>query len=223
MKVKRKKIFVLELVILIILIISAIVIWKGFGTKNKETEIKLDDCLVIREIGSYSGTYVEDGTDEEVKDVMMIIIENTGDKVLQYAEAIIPLGDSSAEFAFSTLGPGEQMVVLEKNRLEAPKNKSVKEVNLNNVVYFDETPAMHEDVIKVQELEGALNIENISEQDITGPVAVYYKNVADGIYQGGITYRALVKEGLKAGEVRQVMTNHFSMENSEILFVTYVP
>ena len=31
------------------------------------------------------------------------------------------------------------------------------------------------------------------------------------------------KEGLKAGEIRQVMTNHFSIESSEILFVTYVP
>ena len=223
MKIRRKKLFIVEIVALIFLLCGLMAVWKGIGTSNKKTEIKIDEYLTIKEVGEYSGAFMEDGTDEAVENVMMIVVENKGDKVLQYAELSLPLGDEIAEFAFSTLEPGEQMVVLEKNRMKCPKKKDITDVNLNHVVYFDETPDMHEDVIKVSTLEGALNIENISGKDITGPVAVYYKNVEDGIYHGGITYRALVKEGLKAGEIRQVMTNHFSLENSEIMFVTYVP
>ena len=166
---------------------------------------------------------MEDGSDEEVSNVMMIKVKNNSDKPLQYAEILLTLEDDIAEFSFSTIPAGETALVLEKNRWEYSKKNEILETELKNVVFFEEGLNLYEDVLEISELEGALNIKNISEKDISGQIAVYYKTVEDEMYQGGITYRALIKDGLKAGEIRQVMTKHFTIDKSEILFVTYVP
>ena len=77
-----------------------------------------------------------------------------------------------------------------------------------------------EDRIQVGGLEGALNIENISEEDIPGNIVIYYKNVAGDVFYGGITYRVTIEGGLKADEIRQVMSAHFNADNSEIVMVS---
>ena len=50
---------------------------------------------------------------------------------------------------------------------------------------------------------------------------VYYKNVEDDIYHGGITYRVKFSGGIKAGEIKQIQSKHYSSKNSEILNLTY--
>ena len=70
-------------------------------------------------------------------------------------------------------------------------------------------------------MEGALNLENISESVINAPIAIYYKNKSDGMYYGGITYRTVIENTMEAGEIVQIMTKHFSLDNSEIMFITY--
>ena len=66
----------------------------------------------------------------------------------------------------------------------------------------------------------AINITNISGEDIPGTISVYYKNSAADIYYGGITCRIQIQGGLKADEICQVMTKHASDTGSRILFVT---
>lgn len=219
----KKKVIKMEIIVFVLLLLALIFIWKGLGNQKKEVAISFEEGLEIIEIGSYSGAYMEDGSEEQVSDVMMIKVKNNSDQTLQYAEIVFELDDIDAEFAFSTLPPGEEVLVLEKSKLEYSRKCDDAKTELRNVVFFEEDVSLCEDIIKIYELEGALNIENISGKDIKGPVAVYYKTVQDDIYQGGITYRVFVEDGLKAGEIRQVMTKHFSLENSKIMFVTYVP
>ena len=69
-------------------------------------------------------------------------------------------------------------------------------------------------------MDGAVNVTNISGEDIEGNIVVYYKNAAKDLYYGGITYRITIEGGLKADEIRQVMTNHASDTGSRIMFVT---
>ena len=83
--------------------------------------------------------------------------------------------------------------------------------------------SIHADVLKLQGLDGALNITNISGEDITGDIVIYYKNSSSDMYYGGITYRVRLEGGLKDGEIRQIMSDHYSTSGSEVLFVTYTP
>ena len=81
---------------------------------------------------------------------------------------------------------------------------------------------MLEDKLEVQILNGAINVTNISDEDITGRLAICYKNVAAGVYYGGITYRIVLEGGLKAGEIRQMTASHFSETGSEIMFISII-
>ena len=65
-----------------------------------------------------------------------------------------------------------------------------------------------------------MNITNISGNDITGDVVIYYKNASSDMLYGGITYRVTVTGGLKAGEIKQLTGSHFSASGSRIMFVT---
>ena len=184
--------------------------------------ISIDYGIRITDMGSYTGMYMEDGTDEILSGIMMLVVENTGEDDIQYAEITMDLGEQEAQFSLTTLPVGESMVLLEKNRMAWDDSRDYKAVApmIQNVAYFQEPISTMEDKLKIGIMDGAINVTNISGEDIPGTIAVYYKNAAADIYYGGITYRIQIQGGLKADEIRQVMTNHASDTGSKIMFVT---
>ena len=179
---------------------------------------ELHDGLEIGDVGSYAGLFFEDGSDEVVSGIMMILVTNESDRTLQYAQITLTNDEGDqAQFDLSTVPPGASVVVLEKNRL--PYAEGFANATTENVVFFPEEPTVHGDKLQFQAHEGALNITNISGEDITGDIQIYYKNSAADVYYGGITYMVRIKGGLKAGQLQQLMPSHFNAGNSEILFV----
>lgn len=188
---------------------------------DPDKEFELGRGLKVSDVGSYTGVYMEDGSDEIVSRVLMVVVTNTSEQDLEYAEITLSGGDKEAKFTISTLPAGASAVLLEKARMEFPGEDVFDSAAAEHVSFFDEPMSMHEDVLKIQPLDGALNITNISEQDITGDIVIYYKNSSSDMYYGGITYRVRLEGGLKAGEIRQIMSDHYSASGSAILFVTY--
>jgi len=184
------------------------------------TSFSLPNDLEVTKMGAYTGLYMEDGSDDLVSGVMMIIVQNNGDQALQYAEITLsgPVGD--ARFKLSTLKPGEQMVVLEADRKAYQKTDVYTDAVSDKVAVFGEPISLQEDKLQIQPLEGGFNITNISGQDISGKITVYFKDFADDMLYGGITYRGNIEGGLKAGEIRQIMSGNFSASGSRVVFVT---
>ena len=213
------------LVMLIIILIFVVIGKRGHNNtydniSDQAGEIALDNNIVITSIEPYSGSFMEDGSDEDVENILMITVKNNGMQSLQYAEVILTFGDSTAVFSFSTLRPGESMVVLEKNRLEYP-DKELTEHQIQNVVYFEENLNFCEDKFEISAMDGAFNVKNISGEDLSGNIAIYYKNKQDNIYYGGITYRVVIEGGIEKDGIRQVVTEHFKTDKSEVMFVSY--
>lgn len=183
--------------------------------------VNLGYGIYVTDIGSYTGAYVEDGTNEILSNILMLVVENRGEEDIQYAQINLELGEKQASFSLTTLPVGERMVLLEQNRMAYDDSIDYETVlpMLENVALFTEPMSLHEE-LKLQILDGAVNITNISGEDIAGNIVVYYKNAAVDIYYGGITYRVTVEGGLKAGETRQIMTSHASDSGSKIMFVT---
>lgn len=71
----------------------------------EDAAINLGHGMVITNIGSYTGVYMEDGSDEILSGILMIIVTNTGTETIQYAEITLPVGDKMASFSLSTLLP----------------------------------------------------------------------------------------------------------------------
>lgn len=218
---------ILAIIIAVAVIVTAILVAVSLNNKSETQDFEtydLEQNLSITNMTSYGGPFVEDGSDEDVSGILAITLKNNGTQTLQYAELSLAYDGGVAEFAFSTLAPGEEMLVLEKNRLSYDKNmQEISSSELKNVVFFDTEPTLCQELVEIQTLDGALNVKNISGQDITGRVVVYYKNFTEDYYLGGITYRIVIEDGIEAGGIKQVMTNHFSVDNSKIVFVTCEP
>ena len=189
-------------------------------TSDMPNPIVLSEELQILTVSGYSGMYVEDGSNEIVSDVMMVIVENTSLQDLQLARFRLEYSDFTASFEITNLPAGEKLVALERNRHTnvAEKHLSAK---IDAMVFFPEPMDLHEDSFRISGSDGVLRVENISGSDISGDIMIFYKNSAQDLLNGGITYRIVVRDGLAAGESKQIISGHYSPENSRIISVVY--
>lgn len=185
----------------------------------EDVNINLGYGVYITAVGKYTGMYMEDGSDEVVSGVLMITVENKGEQAIQYAEVLMPAGDKEAFFTMSTLTPGSKMILLEQNRMEYLEENYTTAIS-QNVVAFSQELSLCENKVKIQILDGVINITNVSGADIDEDIVIYYKNSAKDVFYGGITYRARIEGGLKKGEIKQIMASHCSETGSTIMFVT---
>lgn len=183
-----------------------------------EPDLSLEQGLVITDMSNYAGIYMEDGSDEIVSGVMMIILENTSDRDLQLARIEVVYEDFTAAFEVTNLPVGQSVVLLEKSRSGMPA-ENYQRIDIKNVVFFDEPMTMMEDVLEITGGNGYLDVKNISGEDLTGEIFIYYKNSASDLLYGGITYRARIDSGVGAGETIRILTGHYSEGNSRILHV----
>lgn len=184
----------------------------------QETTFNLGRGLQITKVGSYTGAYMEDGSDEAVSDVLMIMVTNQGQEYIEYAEIALTGDSGTANFSLSTLFPGETVVLLEKNRAAYSGEAVYETAEASRVAAFQEVPSLNADKIEIQGLNGVLNVTNISGEDITSDVVIYYKSAADDMLYGGITYCIRITGGIKAGEIRQLASEHFTA-SSRVMFV----
>lgn len=185
----------------------------------EETSINLGSGMRIVDVGKYTGIYMEDGSDELVSGVMMIVVTNEGESDIEYAEIRLPVGDQTAQFSLSVLPAGKTVILLEQNRMPYVGGSYTTAI-AENVVLFQEPLSLCEDRLKLQVLDGVINVSNVSGADITDDIVIYYKNSAVDAFYGGITYRVRIEGGLKAEELKQIVAGHFTATGSTIVFVT---
>jgi hypothetical protein len=188
-------------------------------TEPEEGVISLAGNLTISYLGKYAGIFMEDGTDEVVSNVMMLIVRNDGTEDLQLARINLYYADYTAQFEVTNLPAGESVVLLEKNR-HAFENADYIRAEAVNVVHFAEPMPMMKETFEITGGDGYLDVKNISNADISGDIFVYYKNSASDLLYGGITYRARLSGGIKAGETMRIMTGHYHEGASRLLMVT---
>lgn len=182
----------------------------------EDTDLHLGSGVNVISIGSYFGGYVEDGSDELVKDTMMIIIENTGDKQIQVMQVTV---NGTYVFDLTTLLPGEKMMVLEKNRAKYKEGMEITSVTVSNVAFFKGAPSMQEDKLQIVEEDGFIIITNIGGTTIAGG-RVFYKNTVDDVLLGGITYSVTFPR-LEPGQTVKMSSKHYTTERSKLIFVNY--
>lgn len=185
-------------------------------------ETYLGQGLKITNIGAYTGLFVEDGSDEMVSDVLMLVVANEGNTDIEYAEISMPTDNGNAFFSVSTLPAGESVVLMEKNRMSFTGKEDILLAEVSSCAVFQEPLSLHEDQFKLQILDGTINVINVSGEDIAENIEIYYKNAASDLYYGGITYRLRIEGGIKADEIKQITTSHFSVSGSKIMFLKVV-
>lgn len=189
-------------------------------TENGLLPVELGNGLTLVGLGSYTGSYVEDGSDDAVSAVMSADVRNDGQQTVLQAEFNLTMAGIRYSFKLSTLPPGETVRLLELQRHSAAPALSTMSTELTSFTAFSEEPSMYPDIFQVSGKNQAITIKNISPEDISGDVYIYYKTAYSDYLMGGITYRVRVS-GLAAGESRTGFAGHFSSAYSKLMFITY--
>ena len=173
--------------------------------------------IIIEGIGQYTGPFVEDGNDEPEANVLAIVVRNGSDADVEYAEVHFSTGDGSeAVFHISTLPAGSGAVVLEQNKREYNAEETL--AFADKLYAQAEEMSLMEDDVRVTAEDGALTLENLTDQSL-GTVYVRYKNkLNDNYYLGGITYSCKF-ENVGAGDEITEQTKHFTVDGSTVLMV----
>lgn len=241
MKERRKKSGILNwkicvlltlIIVAVIIIIIAIIDSSGneqeteTQKKYKKTVTNIENVMFaggieIVDSGSFTGTFVEDGSDEKVEDIAALTVRNTSDTWLEYTEIVVSNGKETFEFSVSALPMNATVRVLEKEKKQMTKSGDY-DIRLKNTVFYKETPSLYSDIFEIKASDQQITVKNISQRDITGDIYVYYKYKLDDIYIGGIAYRVKLEGGLVAGEEAECYAGHYLEASSKLLFVTYV-
>ena len=175
-----------------------------------------DASLTIQRINGYSGMFIEDGSDKEVKNVAAIQVKNTSKQVVEYAQIELYNGDKKLVFEVSTLPANSSAVVMEKSKTTFDSSKNVT-YGKSTVAYTDKLEKSSDIKYKVLD-NNSIEITNKSKKDI-GCVRVFYKYKSEeGYYVGGITYVAKVNN-LKAGTSETIYPSHFATDGGQVMMV----
>ena len=187
------------------------------GDSTAPTITLSDPNLTVESIGSYSGNFLEDGSDEPTANVAAMLITNNSDQMLQIAEITFQVNDTeTASFKVTNLPAGTSTLVLEANKREYSEEDSY--TYGETATGYMEQPSLEEDKFDLVTEDGKITLKNKTDQSYD-KVYVYYKYVQlGGAYLGGITYRTPFENVPANGEVESIAA-HFNPESSKIMAV----
>lgn len=173
--------------------------------------------LTIEKISGYNGIFLEDGSDSEVSGIASIVLRNSGETDVEYADITLDGDGGKLSFKISDIAAGSSVIVQEANKsgytggTYADCSADVAQVS---------GLEMSEDKVKVEESEdGSLTISNLTGEEIPC-VRVFYKFYMDeeNAYVGGITYTVKVTN-LEANGTRRVTPSHYSTGYSKVVMI----
>ncbi len=186
-------------------------------TEKAEQIVLSDSNLTVESIGAYSGSFIEDGSDEAVKNVTAMLITNNSDQMLQVALIDFQVNSKeTASFKVTNLPAGTSTLVLESNKREF-SDKDTYTYGNAATGYMDQ-PTLEEDKVELKTENGKITLKNKTDKELK-TVYVYYKYMQiGGAYLGGITYRTPF-ENVGAGKEAEAVAAHFNPDSSQIMGV----
>lgn len=186
-------------------------------TEKAEQIVLSDSNLTVESIGAYSGSFIEDGSDEATKNVTAMLITNNSDQMLQVALIDFQVNSNeTASFKVTNLPAGTSTLVLESNKREF-SDKDTYAYGNAATGYMDQ-PTLEEDKVELKTENGKITLKNKTDKELKR-VYVYYKYMQiGGAYFGGITYRTPF-ENVGAGKEAEAVAAHFNPDSSQIMGV----
>jgi hypothetical protein len=206
-----------------IFVVVLLLVLIGFADRGNDTEDNTENItqstqtkntIICDNFSSFSGQYVEDGSDIPVKKVAAMLVTNKTKEFLDLATIEYEINGKAATFVVTGLPPGKSAWVMEKNRMTITSGADFK--------YIDKTTAFKSGVVKATDkitlsAEGnMLTAVNNTDEKLEG-VFVYYKTLhTDGNYFGGTTYMTTFGD-LEPGEKKTELAGHYDKDKTEIV------
>lgn len=219
---RRQKIFGLVIVGVIVVVVLLLVVVgmdaldsnKPEGGKDTSKLTQGDDILAYSNFSSFSGLYVEDGSDVPVENVAAMLVTNQSEDFLDLATVEYEIDGKAAVFVVTGLPPGRSAWVMEKNKMTIAADADFKYVKKTTA--FKDGVIAETDKISLFAEGNMLTAVNNTDEKLEG-VFVYYKTLhTDGNYLGGITYKTTFGD-LEPGEKKTELAGHYDKGKTEIV------
>jgi hypothetical protein len=208
-----KKFFIaIGLIILIVISIFAVTEFMDdkstiTNTNEIETDVNVDGWLKITKIYEYNGR-------------LALVAENMSDVDVEYALLTVKNKNDSYTFNISALLRETKVVLICNEDVGFNEEEIYTGWKTENVVNFEKTPVMNDDVLNVTITDGSISVKNISGNDITSDILIYYKDKQDDVLNGSVTRRVRIS-GLKAESQTYVKADGLNENNCQIIFTEY--
>ena len=189
---------------------------------EEETQISFpytipNTSLVIENIASYDGIFLEDGSDASVTGIYSMVLENSGDTDVEYARITLNCDDSPITFEVSDVPSGATVVAQEINKTSY-QDGTYSDCSAD--VAESQGLEQSEDLVSVQEnSDGSLTVSNLTD-NLIPCVRIFYKFYMsdENAYVGGITYTAKLVD-LEPGADQTIVPSHYSQGYSRVVMV----
>ncbi len=164
-----------------------------------------DTGIVIQQVGSYDGYFIEDGSDREVTGITAIVITNNGGD-LDFVGIGIAQGKRNLAFSGSQIPAGATVIIQEQSGAAFSTDPFYSATATITPATFEQS----DDLVKIEDnKDGSFSVINISDQTLS-EVQIYFKNYLpeEAVYVGGITY-SLTLEDIDPGMAMDVMAGHY--------------
>ena len=165
-------------------------------------------------IASFSGIFVEDGSDVPAENVAALLVTNRSEKYLDLANVVYEIDGVKATFIITGLPAGKSTWVMEYTKMQIEAESEIKYVGCNTSFRDDAIATAKEVTLRC---DGNLLYATNNTDRTLENVFIYYKSLhSDGNYFGGITY--LVEFGsIEPGKTIEKLGGHFAVGESEIV------
>ena len=204
-----------------VIIIAVFMMQQGRRSDEDNRESSLGNGIYIVSSEPYTGPFWEDGSDAAVEDIWSLKIVNSSDEDIEYLKIHAATAEAEGNFEVTVLPAGGELIVLESSAAAYPQDAEDARYDAENLAFFQEERSILPEQLTLYGQDNWIKAENISGEDIAGDICVYYKNLEDGVFQGGITYRAVFPGGMAAGEAEEQEVLHYMKDTSQIMYVTY--
>ena len=172
-----------------------------------ETVVNIDGWLKITKIYEYNGR-------------LAVVAENVSDVDVEYALLTVKSRNNSFTFNISVLLRETKVILICNEAVGFDSNEIYTGWKTENIVNFNKTPVMNDDKIEISVTDGSISIKNVSGNDITSDILIYYKQKQDNVLNGSATHRIRIS-GLKAGAQTYVKADSLNENNCQIIFTEY--
>lgn len=173
--------------------------------------------ITIEKMQPYNGIFVEDGSNANIENVAMLMVENNGNYPVEYTQIRVVCGQEELLFDISALPVGQKLVVQEKNGKTITQSKATSATAL--VVQRADMEMSESQVQVTDNGNNTLTVKNLTNELIP-TVRVFYKYyMADeDLYVGGIAFTARISR-LGAGASVTIQPSHYTSQTSRVVMV----
>jgi uncharacterized protein YpmS len=151
---------------------------------------------------------------------LAVVAENLSDNDVEYAVLTVKNRNNSFTFKISVLLRETKVVLICNEDVGFDSQETYTGWNIEDVVYFENTPVLNDDKFELIVTDGSISIKNISGVDIASDIFIYYKNKQDDMFIGSETHRIRIS-GLKADSQTYIKADGLNENNCQIIFTEY--